>query len=161
YGYAVEGWRYELPIREDVDDPDQKVPPLVLRPDAYFTLLVGQRRLHLFLEVDMGTESHGRFGAKTRRYLAYKQSTLFRARFGGRSFRVLVVAPTVTRMRSLKRLTESQGGQRMFWFAPLSDITAEKIVEPIWQLAGESAKARLFGSIAAPPQADATPAPTR
>ena len=39
---------------------------LVLRPDAYFRLLGGQRRLHFFLEVDMGTESHVRFAAKTR-----------------------------------------------------------------------------------------------
>jgi hypothetical protein len=145
WGYSIEGWWYELPIREDVDDADEKAPPLVLRPDAYFTLLVDQRRLHLFLEVDMGTESHGRFAAKIRRYLAYKQSGLFRIRFGGRSFRVLVVAPTVTRLRSLKRVTESQGGQRMFWFAPLHDVTVERIGMPIWQLAGESVKARLFG----------------
>jgi hypothetical protein len=150
YGYTMEGWRYEVPIREDVDDPDEKAPPLVLRPDAYFTLLVGQRRLHLFLEVDMGTEGHIRFAAKIRRYLAYKESRMFRARFGGRSFRVLVVAPTVTRLRSLKRLTESQGGQRMFWFAALGDVTVERIEDPVWQLAGESSKARLLGQQVTP-----------
>jgi len=143
-GHRLEMWRYEVPIREDVDDPDEKAPPLVLRPDAYVRYLAGPRWLHFFLELDMGTESHGRFAAKIRRYLAYKESRVFRLRFGGKSFRVLVIASTVTRVRSLKRITESQGGQRMFWFAPLGDVMAEKVAEPIWQLAGESTKARLF-----------------
>jgi len=145
-GYTMEGWRYELPIREDVDDPDEKAPPLVLRPDAYVTLRVSQRRLHLFLEVDMGTESHGRFAAKIRRYLAYKESHMFRTRFGGRSFRVLTVAPTLTRARALRDVAEGQGGERMFWFASLTDVTAERITEPVWELAGmRGAKARLLG----------------
>jgi len=143
-GYGIEEWRYELPVREDVDDPDEGVPPLVFRPDAYLRCLMAPRRLHLFLEVDMGTETHGRFATKIRRYLAYKDSSIFRHRFGGRSFRVLVVGPTVTRVNALRRVTEAQGGQRMFWLAPLVDVTAEKIAEPVWQLAGESTKARLF-----------------
>lgn len=146
-GYSLEGWRYELPIREDVDDPDQKTPPLVLRPDAYFALLVNHRRLHLFLEMDMGTESHGRFAAKIRRYLTYKESHMFRTRFGGRSFRVLTVVPTLTRASALRRVTEDQGGERMFWFASFTDVTAERVTEPVWELAGvRGAKAALFSS---------------
>jgi hypothetical protein len=147
WGYSIQAWWYELPIREDVDDPDEKAPPLILRPDAYFRLLDNQRRLHLFLEVDMGTESHVRFGAKIRRYLTYKESRMFRTRFGGRSFRVLIVAPTLTRARALRHVTEGQGGERMFWFASLTDVTAERITEPVWELAGmRGAKAGLFSS---------------
>lgn len=149
YGHRIEGWWYELAIKEDVDDPDDKAPPLVIRPDAYIRLLAGPRRLHLFLDVDMGTESHVRFAGKVRRYLAYKESGLFRVRFGGRSFRVLIVVPTVTRLRSPKRLAESQAGQRMFWFALLGGIAAERIGEPVSQLAGEEIRAGAYGHCSA------------
>ena len=145
-GHRLEMWRYEVPIKEDVDDPDEKAPPLMLRPDAYVRYLAGPRRLHFFLEVDMGTESHGRFAAKIRRYLAYKESRMFRTRFGGRSFRVLTVAPTLTRARALRRVTEDQGGARVFWFAPLEEVTMERVAEPVWEPAGMGdAKAGLFG----------------
>ena len=89
----LEYWWYEFLIREQIDDPDEHVPPLVLRPDGYAQCRVAERRLHLFIEVDLATESHRRFAGKIRRYLAYKDSTLFRARMGGRSFRVLIVVP--------------------------------------------------------------------
>lgn len=144
-GYGIEEWRYELPVREDVDDPDEGVPPLVFRPDAYLRCLVTPRRLHFFLEVDMATESHRRFAAKIRRYLAYKESRMFRIRFRGRSFRVLVVGPTMTRVNALRRVTEAQGGQRMFWFASRKDVSAERIAKPVWCLAGVDAKATVFG----------------
>ena len=85
----------------------------------------------LSLEVDMGTESHIRLAAKIGRCLAYRESGLFRDCFGGRSLRLLIVAPSVTRLRTHKRLTQSQAGRRMFGFAPLGGITAERIVEPI------------------------------
>jgi hypothetical protein len=134
-GYTIEGWWYEFLIKEDIDDPDEKAPPLVLRPDAYARLLVGPRRLHLFLEVDMGTESHTRFAAKIRRYLAYKESGMFRFRDGGRAFRVLVVAPTLTRAGALRRVTEADGGKRMFWFASQEDIATERIAAPVWEMA--------------------------
>ena len=136
-GHRVELWQYEVPIKEDVDDPDEQAPPLVFRPDAYARCAVGPRRLHLFLEMDMGTESHERFAKKIRRYLAYRESGLFKFRFGGRSFRVLTAAPTGTRMKSLKRITESEGGQRMFWFSTMRDCSTRLIVEPVWELAGE------------------------
>ncbi len=136
-GHRLELWQYEVPIREDIDDPDEQAPPLVLRPDAYARCLVGPRRVHFFLETDMGTESHERFAKKIRRYLAYKESGLFRLRCGGRSFRVLTIAPTMTRMRALKRVTEGEGGQRMFWLLTMRDCSARLIAEPVWELAGE------------------------
>lgn len=145
-GYSLEDWRYELPIREDVDDPDEGVPPLVLRPDAYVCFLCGPRRLHFFLEVDMATETHARFAQKVRRYLAYKESRLFRYRLGGRAFRVLTVAPTASRVLSLRRVAEREGAQRAFWFATLSDVTADAVSLPIWRVGGEDGRASLVGS---------------
>lgn len=94
----------------------------------------------------MGTESHVRFAAKIRRYLAYKEPRMFRLCFGGRSFRVLVVACTPTRLRALRRVIEGQGGERVFWLAPSRDVTRQQITEPVWELCGsEGVKARLFG----------------
>lgn len=144
HGYRLEEWRYEVPIREDIDDPDELSPPLRLRPDAYFKIVVGVRRMHFFLEVDMGTESHIRFAGKIRRYVAYKESRLFRVRFGGRSYRVLTVAVTVTRVRALKRVTSAQGGERMFWFATLASVSADRLLGRCWDLAGNGPAASLF-----------------
>lgn len=145
-GGLLEYWWYEFRLRENIDDPDEHAPPLLLRPDAYAQCKAGARSLHLFVEVDLATESNRRFGSKVRRYLAYRESTLFRARMGARSFRVLIVVPSLTRLRALKRVVEDQGGGRIFWLALQSDVTEEKSTEPIWHLAGEDAKAALFGS---------------
>ncbi len=144
-GHQLQEWRYEVPIKEDVDDPDERVPPLVLRPDAYALWAAGPKRLHLFFEVDMVTETHARFAQKVRRYLAYKASGFFRSRFGGRSFRMLTLAPTASRVRSLKRVAEEEGAQRAFWFAALNDVSPNQINEPVWLLAGEEAPAALLG----------------
>ncbi|MDI6872050.1 MAG: replication-relaxation family protein [Bacillota bacterium] len=143
-GHRVEVWRYEVPIREDVDDPDEHVPPLVFRPDAYARCAVGPRRVHLFLEMDMGTEGHKRFAKKIRRYLAYKDSGLFRHRFGGRSFRVLIVAPTATRMRALERVAEGEGARRVFWLLPAESCCADRLSSSTWRLAGGSETAVLL-----------------
>lgn len=145
-GGRLQYWWYEFPAHENVDDPDEHAPPLVLRPDAYAQCQASARRLHLFVEVDLATESNGRFGSKVRRYLAYKESTLFRARMGGRSFRVLIIVPSPARLRALKRIVEEQGGGRMFWLALRTDVTEEKIAEPVWRLAGEDEPASLFST---------------
>lgn len=143
-GGVLKYWWYEFPVRENIDDPDEHAPPLVLRPDAYAQVEAGARRLHLFVEVDLATESNARFGSKVRRYLAYKESTLFRVRMGGRSFRVLIIVPGPARLRALKRVVEDRGGGRMFWLALSSDVTEERINEPVWRLAGEDEPASLF-----------------
>jgi len=154
-GGRLEYWWYEFPLRENIDDPDEHVPPLVLRPDAYAQCKAGVRSLHLFVEVDLATESNRRFGGKVRRYLAYKESTLFRVRMGGRSFRVLIIVPGPARLRALKRVVEDQGGARMFWLALQSDVIEGKITKPIWRLAGEDEPASLFSVPAEQSSADA------
>lgn len=148
--YGIEKWIYEPVIREwSVDDPDELAPPLALRPDAYTAVTAGPRRLHFFVEVDMGTESHAHFASKIRRYLAFKESRLFPARFGGRSFRILTVAPTKTRVASLKRVAEGVGGRRLFWFARLGGVIAGHLTATDWQLAGnERAGFSLFKGFA-------------
>jgi hypothetical protein len=140
FGGEMREWIYEPPIKEwAVYDPDQFAPPLRLRPDAYAHFTpdnVFLRSIHAFVEVDMGTESNDRFASKIRRYLAYRESRLFRVRFSGRAFRVLFVAPTSVRVRTLRRVAERLGAERTFWFARLPDVVTSAISDPIWQLAG-------------------------
>ncbi len=150
-GGRVEYWWYEFKIEESIDDPDELAPPLKLRPDAYVRCRARVRGCHFFLEVDLATESHPRFASKIRRYLAYKDSTLFRAHIGGKAFRVLTVVPGPTRLRALKRVVENERGKKMFWFATLPDVTEQNIDAPIWQLAGENDRAALFMEPTLPP----------
>ena len=77
-GGVVERWWYEFKIEENIDDPDEHAPPLKLRPDAYAQIRVHVQRSHLFLEADLATETNARFATKVRRYLAYKDSRIFR-----------------------------------------------------------------------------------
>lgn len=156
-GGSVENWWYEFPIEEWIDDPDELAPPLKLRPDAYARCRARVRGCHFFIEVDLATESHVRFAMKVRRYLAYKESTLFRARLGGKAFRVLIVVPSPTRLQALKRVVEGQGGLRSFWFANLHDITEQNVDAPIWQLAGEEGRAALFTEPTLRPLLEAAP----
>jgi hypothetical protein len=139
-GGEMREWIYEPPIKEwSVYDPDQFAPPLRLRPDAYALFTpdnVFFRSVHAFVEVDMGTESNDRFASKIKRYLAYRESRLFRVRFGGRAFRVLFVALSSVRVRTLRRVAERLGAERTFWFARLSDLVTAPISDPVWQLAG-------------------------
>ncbi len=139
-GGEMRAWAYEPPIKEwSVYDPYEFAPPLTLRPDAYAFFSpdnVFPRSIHAFIEVDMGTESNDRFASKVRRYLAYRESRLFRVRFSGRAFRVLFFAPTPVRVRTLRRVAERLDAERAFWFARLSDVVTAAIDDPIWQLAG-------------------------
>jgi hypothetical protein len=88
------------------------------------------------LEAEMGTESHVRFAAKIWLHLAYRESRVFRLRFGERSFRVLTVAATLTSARALKRVTEGQNGRRVFWLGCRANVTPERVAAPSWLIAG-------------------------
>ncbi len=145
-GGEVEQWWYEFRIEEDIGDPEELSPPLKLRPDAYVKVRAHLKSTHLFLELDLATEAHSRIRSKIRRYLAYKDSRLFRLRVGGRSFRTMIVVPGPTRLRALKRVIESEGGRRMFWLACRPDVSERDLNAPVWHLAGESKPARLFDS---------------
>jgi hypothetical protein len=152
-GGEVDRWWYEFKIEENIDDPDELMPPLKLRPDAYARVRAHVRHVHLFVEVDLATEAHSRIRSKVRRFLAYRDSRLFRVRLGGRAFRVLIVVPGPTRLRALKRVVEDEGGRRMFWLACRPDVTERDINARVWHLAGESQPARLFETVQQPLQA--------
>jgi len=148
HGVTLAHWYYEPPIREEVDDPDDPTERLAYRPDAYLRLRFADGRvIHAFVEVDMATESNLRFAAKIRRYLAYKGSALFRARVGGRSFRVLITVPTSSRLASLKRVIEGQGGGRVFWLAKQDDVAEGTLHHGVWRIAGSEERAPLVSPV--------------
>lgn len=148
-GAALAHWYYEPPIREAIDDPVEPGVQLSFRPDAYLRLRFKDgRTVHAFVEIDMATESNLRFAGKVRRYVAYKDSRLFRSRVGGRAFRVLITVPTTARLAALKRVVERYGGGRMFWLARQSDVNEQTLQQPAWHIAGTAHRA---GVLASPP----------
>jgi len=116
-----------------------------LIPDSYFTLQVPQGRANFFLELDRGTMTAGRFKSKILAYQAYIASGQYERRYGTRSLRVLTVTLGPKRLKNLMSVTETVGGDRVFWFALLEQITAETVLdEAIWQVAGQQEKMRLI-----------------
>lgn len=147
-GASLAHWYYEPPIREAIEDPVAPIEQLSFRPDAYLRLRFEDgRTIHAFVEIDMATESNLRFAGKVRRYVAYKDSRLFRSRVGGRSFRVLITVPSTARLTSLKRVVEKYGGERMFWLARQADVEPDKVGAATWRLGGSDERVSLMGTL--------------
>lgn len=119
-----------------------------LIPDGYFTLVTPRGIANCFLELDRGTMTTARFKDKVRAYTAYYRSGGFEARYQAKAMRVLTVVTSPKRLANLKAATEAAGGQRPFWFALLTDVTPETILDqPVWQVATQTAKATLIEPI--------------
>lgn len=126
----------------------------VLVPDAYLVYGVGARRLHAWLEVDLGTEHTSFFASKIRRYLALYRSGTWRARLPIWPL-VLVVAESEARAAQLRRVTESvleshADRRRLadavpFAFAAVADLLASAgAFGAIWQRAGAPGRASVM-----------------
>ncbi len=137
-------------MRELVDDPKHPDAKLAVIPDGYFQLATDQQPLGFAVELDRGTVEEKPFKAKIRALGEWKVTGAYKRRFGTDSLRVLlVVAPTDRDRRRLARVkawTEAEGGQNLFWFADLNDLTSRTIFgSPVWQVAGRSGTFSLFG----------------
>ncbi|MEX2246945.1 MAG: replication-relaxation family protein [Dehalococcoidia bacterium] len=137
-------------MRELVKDPKRPGERLAVIPDGYFQLAADGRPLGFAVELDRGTVEEKPFKTKVRALGEWKVSGAYKKRFGTDSLRVLfVVAPTDRDRRRLERIkawTEAEGGQSLFWFAALPDLTPQSIFEaPIWHVAGRSGPVALFG----------------
>jgi hypothetical protein len=128
-GAGLETW---LNAREcyDAYRPDRS-----LRPDGYFRFVWRDLVHSFFLEVDRGTVSLSRFRAKVERYLEYRDSGAYEARYGLTRFRVLVTAPTEARLAHLLEATREATG-RGFWFALTGTAAEEGPHETIWTSVG-------------------------
>jgi len=106
-------------------------PQVELIPDAYFETESAAGKLAAFLELDLGTESLRVLREKARRYLQYAISDDFRNEFDHDRFRVLVVAHSERRMRSIREMVASVT-EKLFWFASLEAIKQHGLLAPLW-----------------------------
>lgn len=105
-------------------------PSLRLIPDGYVELETPQGVVAAFLEVDLGTESLAIWKEKVRQYLELAVSGETAKRFGQARFRVLVLAHSERRLRSIQK-TVAAMTQKIFWFATLEDAR-ERFFSPVW-----------------------------
>jgi len=118
-------------------EPELSGSPLI--PDAYCRYVYQEKRWSFFLELDRSTESHKRLNAKLENYLDYGFSGKYAQQYGGKFFRVLIVAPTQARASNLKKLAEKIT-DKMFWVAVISDMRPETVFGPIWQRPGKDGR---------------------
>jgi hypothetical protein len=123
----------ELPgvrFRRWMDFDETIAPSLRLIPDGYVELETPSGIVAVFLEVDLGTESLGVWKEKVRQYIELAATGEFAKRFGQSRFRVLVLAHSLRRLRSIQR-TVAASTQKIFWFATLDDAR-ERFFSPVW-----------------------------
>jgi Replication-relaxation len=102
-----------------------------LIPDGYFELYTPQKMLCAFVEVDLGNEGLSVWKRKVESYVHYAISGAYEKQFGQHQFRVLVIAKTERRMRSLQAaiLTLTD---KIFWFSTLDSIAHAGFWSPVW-----------------------------
>lgn len=109
-------------------EPLHDVPPVI--PDGYLAF-TGYKELHAFIEADLGHETTRVWRKKVEAYVSYAVSGKFTERFGHRQFRVLVVAPSPTRI-ALLRTTTAQITEKIFWFTTFDAIRTQGFWSSIW-----------------------------
>lgn len=124
----------------------------LVEPDAYLLYRVGVERLHVLIEMDMGSE-HTRFIAgKMRRYLDVHRAGSWRSRMPVWPI-ILVIAQTAARLVQLRRVCEAvsalPGGEwntaASFHFATLAAVTCQDgPLGTIWQVVGSPDHTGLF-----------------
>jgi hypothetical protein len=105
-------------------------PTLRLIPDGYVELATPAGTISAFLEVDLGHESLAVWKEKVRQYLQLAISGEYTRRFGQTQFRVLVLANSPRRLRSI-RSTVIALTEKIFWFATL-DGARDGFFSPVW-----------------------------
>ena len=138
-GFRLETWLDETVFRakpEYVSLPDKhgKAAQKPVYPDAYFRLTVPQGQAHFFLELDRATEQRSKFRPQVEVYEAYTRSGLYERRFHTRSLRILIVTTTPQRLKNLKEVTRTAGGDRKYWFTTFDRIRPDTVLtEAIWE----------------------------
>jgi len=149
-GYSLLTWLGEAEMKATYERVDLRLSTgkrrsVSLIPDSYFVLDTPLGKAHFFLELDRGSMTVSRFQSKVLAYQAYVTSGAYQTRYNTRSLRVLTVTLGAKRLESLKHTTEEIGGERLFWFARLSDVTSQNVLKvPIWQVAKSTANHSLL-----------------
>jgi hypothetical protein len=106
-------------------------PGIRLIPDGYIEITTPGGISAAFLEMDLGTESLKVWREKVRNYLLYALSGAFEKEFHQDRFRVLVVAHSERRLRSIRAAVASMT-EKVFWFASLESIWERGLFAPVW-----------------------------
>ena len=114
-----------------------------LIPDGYVEIHPPHKMLAAFLEVDLGHEGLSVWKAKVQTYLRYAVSGNFAKRFGQTQFRVLVIANSERRMRSLRTATSGLT-DKVFWFSTFDSITRDGFWSPVWLRANDDQRQSLL-----------------
>src|SRR6266853_985380 len=114
-----------------------------LIPDGYAEVRAPHKTLAAFVEVDLGHEGLSVWKTKVQTYLRYAVSGSFAKRFGQTQFRVLVIANSERRMRSLRTATSGLT-DRVFWFSTFDSITRDGIWSPVWLRANDDQRQSLL-----------------
>jgi len=101
-------------------------PNIRLIPDGYVELQTPSGILAAYLEVDLGHETMRVWREKVRRYLGLAAATPFERRF-----RVLVIANSDRRLRSIQNVVSAQT-EKLFWFTALLAIRRDGLFGSVW-----------------------------
>jgi hypothetical protein len=145
-------WRSERQLKPArgralrVPHPSELGEKIPLVPDGLFSLEIGGRVEHFFLEADRGTMPLSAMGKKMLGYIQLFRRGLHRSYFGVPHFRVLLVTTTPLRRDRLREILKDIGYcPNMFWFALWWDISPEKILRRIWLKCGDRVRHSLLG----------------
>ena len=155
-GYESDEWKSESQLKADYDyvtittaKGKRERKPVI--PDAFFVVNTGEYRYPCFVEIDRGTMQLNRFKNKVKAYAKYYRSRGYEKRYQFQSIRVLTVVSTQSRtggdrrLAELKKTTEEATKANWFWFAKLSDISADTMFsEPIWYRLHEAEQQHLI-----------------
>jgi hypothetical protein len=117
-----------------------------IRPDGFFTLVMGSNRIRYLLEIDRSTEDNPRFlREKILPGLAYIRSQVYEERFGHRSGRWLVVTTGERRMQNMLRQARRGNAKGSFYFTTYEQLNPETMLQsPIWRRADRDEKVPLL-----------------
>lgn len=118
----VEHWQYfSQAISKDAN----------LIPDGLLVARVPDGCRAMFLEADLGTETHRVWQKKAESYLQFARSGEFERRFRFTQFRVLVAARSAIRINNIRQ-TISKLTDKIFWFSTFEQIHREGFWARIW-----------------------------
>jgi hypothetical protein len=104
---------------------------LGLVPDGYVEYRHSGLSFAAFVELDLGTETLGRWEGKTREYLKLAYSGAFRSAFKHHYFRVLVITSSPGRLQSLQK-TIGRITPKIFWLTTIDDVYRDGPMGLIW-----------------------------
>ncbi len=124
--------------------------PISVVPDALFTLKLNNKEYSYYLEIDRGTTDLSRLVLKLQGYANLFGDKVPQRTFNIKSFRVLLVTTTRTRIENLA-VKLSRLGHRiprldLFCFLGIESVTVQtpsKLFEPVWLVIGSTGKLEL------------------